>query len=64
MAPNEDFHERTHDQITTDLKTLQGLTLQVLERLTRVETKAAMFSALAGAVSGLAVSLFSVFFHR
>ena len=52
-----DFHDKVHEDISDQLKALQSIMMDISDRMARIETRAAMFSALAGAASGFLVAL-------
>lgn len=52
-----DFHDKVHEDISSQLKGLQAIMLDISDRMARIETRAAMFSALSGAAAGFIVAL-------
>ena len=51
MSP--DFHEREHEAISDRLAEGNALLLGLVERMARLETRVAIYSAIGGAAAGL-----------
>ena len=52
-----DFHDKVHEDISTQLGTLSGLVLAMTDRIARLEVRVALFSALGGGAAGLIASI-------